>query len=1326
MLARAILLMALVGGCGRQTATAAPQTRDLDLSAARIEGGQLSRGRVVPSRIFHLSATGDLWAQAEEPSATLGPVIVQDVPQASGGRYAVIPDGTYQGSNGGVVYWVDVDTPGAYFLWARTYWPDVGGNSLYLQLDEGDRTLFGNDEEPGHIGQWFWLRGPEWQLTRGLHRVCVWWREDGTRLDRIVLGPGSLQPEGMGPEAALAARADKLSIAFPSFRPPRVDRWLRAVVQVQGKAQSLRLAAFDQDGRRYDLPPDGDMSAIPVAAPLASGVRLQVGLRPGQDCTIDGVRLEYDGAPTTLHIGNESQRLTFDRTTGSLLQMGRADTAMEALTSESGPPFRLRTWDHETGDLAWTEPRQATLLGVKAQGAFPSAAQFEYRVPVSKGHCVVRCTIDASDTGHLPAWTIEVDSRGEGLDVVEVEYPLVRTCAVGGDASDDSLTWPYWRGAGRLIPNPARNGPGSGTYCSGRGMMHWLDLYDDVGGGRGLYLGAEDDTWLTGALRADGNPDAGAVELALSKMPRIGPGETWSSAAFRCGLHEGDWHAGADIYRAWIDRHIEYRPRQWVVETDGWLGRGRGTKFLQDIPAHYRLARNLGLNYVEFWGQMMVGLTAGAGGCNRLYFPDPRYGTEKEFAQAIRYVRQAGGHIGFYTNGQAWNPRYPKLRREYEGLLPEDVFIPDWEREYHRYGLVRPDGGYVPQYAKPSADDPYPGAFFLMCPSTEGWPRYLRHYIVGKYVKQYGVDAMYIDQVGAATAQWCFAPDHGHKEVGAWTTGHMENFRRIREEGQGHEPQFALATEGFGDCYGRDVDMFLISPTSANPMPDSYPGLLRYTLPDRVCLDGYANGNPAQKADREILNEVFLFGNRFDMFPRSPETMAYFRKVLALRQQVGPLLYRSRFMDDVGLDKSSPRVRALWWRLDSEQADGGIITMLNPDGVTGSTVSVPLGDDREPRAYVADLDRALGEAPCRVEGGRTHIDVPACPVSTALIVSQVRMDPPAIIQATAPVGAVGAPSEVNVRYRPIGPLSPGAIRVALETPPGWGVAEARAPAGEPADISLIVTPPTDSEKRAYDLVAVIYMPSGRTVRRPIKLLLHDAVDLRVELAGGQVTVSVTSNAVTRLEGTCTIAGPAWLKLDQAARSFVVEPRGHAEVVYATAGSLKIDRPGRITATVEAAGATALATQQIAPPSLALANWVTQNYEGEVRTRVEDPGQPGETLAVRTDAMDCRGGWQWRTGAVLPGTRWTFSGEVRAEDIKTATDGGARARIICFHRSIPNRGTRPTIFTKPVTGTTEWQTFEVSFDVPPETGRVQIELFNWHASGTSYWRNMDLQ
>jgi len=355
--------------------------------------------------------------------------------------------------------------------------------------------------------------------------------------------------------------------------------------------------------------------------------------------------VSYEGEPTTVALANAHVAIAFDVTRGTLERMvNRACGDREVARGDGLPPLALRVYDPEAKKVLDVPPHAVRFAGCRVRrdgGA--SQLELRYVAAVQGGELRATCSVALPADSCLSQWRIAVENAAKGLELVEVEFPILPGVRVGTRPDDDWLIWPRW-GGGRRIPHPARLAPGRGHYLGGTGIMNWLDVYDERGGGQGLYLASYDRTLLMGALRAQAVPEHECVTLAMSKMPRVPPGGSFRSEPFVVAPHPGDWHWAADQYRSWFQSWAKpYRPPEWMVDSDGWLGRGRGTNFRKDIPAAYRFARRLGLNHVEFWGQMTVGRAIHAGGCNRLYFPDPRYGSEADFAKAIRSVRSAGG-----------------------------------------------------------------------------------------------------------------------------------------------------------------------------------------------------------------------------------------------------------------------------------------------------------------------------------------------------------------------------------------------------------------------------------------------------------------------------------------------------------------------------------------------------------------------------------------------------------------------------------------------------------------------------------------------------------
>lgn len=633
------------------------------------------------------------------------------------------------------------------------------------------------------------------------------------------------------------------------------------------------------------------------------------------------------------------------------------------------------------------------------------AIEMDYRVAVAPGGEVkVSCRATLADDGSDIRWTIKIDNEARDTEIVEILFPILGGLRIGRQTADDVLMWPAW-GGGRLIDQPQKNGRRHGMYVGGGAIMPWVDIFSrsaDAEPCCGLYVASYDTNLLMTALYSAPAEDGNSLTLQMKKFARVRPGQSWTSPEFVALVHAGDWHAGADAYRAWFNA-ISARPDPpaWLTRCDGRLewtlpldGTGR---FKQDVPEKVELARRFGLNFARFGGQMVASVSTGKQRCNRLPFPDPVMGTEEEFATVLKKVRDQGFRAAFYMNGIAWDPRWPRIPPGYEGKISASLNVPDWEGGFKRNALQRYDGSFYGQYTKasghwpaPAPDSPYDCLFYFMCPASKGWQDHLHHWVVEKYLTQYNAGAMFLDQIGAESARYCCNPDHGHDHHGgAWAPGVIEMAKRIKQDARRIDPDFALETEGFGDVYAPYFDSFFIAPSSTGIWPDSHPEVVRYTFPEIIFFDGFWHiQNPAYTRTPEAtLNEVFLMGNRFLVYAQPNVLTQHTIDVVNLRRRIKHVQYAARFMDDVGLAVSDPALRVKRFVLDEPDRKVTLLTVHNPKGVAGATIDVgtgalgPVGE-----AAAAVQNGSIRALETEVAGNRVRLSAPQAALSAVLLV----------------------------------------------------------------------------------------------------------------------------------------------------------------------------------------------------------------------------------------------------------------------------------------------------------------------------------------------------
>ena len=111
------------------------------------------------------------------------------------GPYLEIPEGAGNPPKveaGKAVFTVDVPEGGTFTLWCRVWWEGECSNSFTVQLDDQAPFLFG---ENATYRTWHWVKYPVARITpplrleKGPHVLRVSNREDGVRLDQILLSP---------------------------------------------------------------------------------------------------------------------------------------------------------------------------------------------------------------------------------------------------------------------------------------------------------------------------------------------------------------------------------------------------------------------------------------------------------------------------------------------------------------------------------------------------------------------------------------------------------------------------------------------------------------------------------------------------------------------------------------------------------------------------------------------------------------------------------------------------------------------------------------------------------------------------------------------------------------------------------------------------------------------------------------------------------------------------------------------------------------------------------------------------------------------------------
>lgn len=111
--------------------------------------------------------------------------------EVSQGKYVEIPEGAGyppKVTAGEATWTFEIPAAGRYYLWCRARWDNECGNSISMSIDDAKPFTFGQDAT---YESWHWVRAPrrlaQLELTQGTHTLQAKNREDGVRIDQILL-----------------------------------------------------------------------------------------------------------------------------------------------------------------------------------------------------------------------------------------------------------------------------------------------------------------------------------------------------------------------------------------------------------------------------------------------------------------------------------------------------------------------------------------------------------------------------------------------------------------------------------------------------------------------------------------------------------------------------------------------------------------------------------------------------------------------------------------------------------------------------------------------------------------------------------------------------------------------------------------------------------------------------------------------------------------------------------------------------------------------------------------------------------------------------------
>ena len=367
------------------------------------------------------------------------------------------------------------------------------------------------------------------------------------------------------------------------------------------------------------------------------------------------------------------------------------------------------------------------------------------------------------------------------------------------------------------------------------------------------------------------------------------PGETVELSPIVLQPYDGDWTAGADIYKGWRATWFA-RPRmpEWVKDVHSWLqlqinGSEDDLRYrYSDLPAIAKECNDYGIGAIQLVGWNKGGQDRG----NPLHDTDPRLGTAEELRSAIQQCHEIGVRIILFTKF-TWADRSQ-----------------DWYRE----------GGFKHAITDPYGD-PYPGAAYQyqtwaqlldintrrlvpMCHASPDW-RAAAADEFKKVVALAPAGMLYDECQHHGIARYCFDKTHNHRcpaYVYAYDNRLIEEFKKLSEP---TNPDFMYGGEALYDLENLQYHLSYAR-MDVRSTPHHFQRYIDPMAQMMMAVKAFDDRNQLNKClqHRYIISyEPFNFkGLPHD----APLTLAYGAKVDAFRRRFRDYLWDSEYREKRG------------------------------------------------------------------------------------------------------------------------------------------------------------------------------------------------------------------------------------------------------------------------------------------------------------------------------------------------------------------------------------------------------------------------------------------
>jgi hypothetical protein len=428
------------------------------------------------------------------------------------------------------------------------------------------------------------------------------------------------------------------------------------------------------------------------------------------------------------------------------------------------------------------------------------------------------------------------------------------------------------------------------------------------------------------------------LEFFPNHLPFVQPGESQRLLPIVLKPFTGDWHAGADCYKAWRRTWMRqpYLPL-WIRDVHSWQMLQMNT-WADSLRIRYRDLPNYAAECARHGvtGIQLIGWTLyGQDGRLPLHDTDPRLGTREELRAAIAKAQEMGIHIVLYEKYTCTDKATDWYRKELHAYASKDIFGYEHGHEGWRYD--------TPALLAGVNTRPYA----WMCMNSPKW----REIAIDQVRKSLDLNpaGIFLDETAGhgSNAFYCFDPTHGHHVPAYNFAGDAVFEEMLRALIDGRDRELVLGGEG---CYDLQNRHYTLSYTRAGV--GHAPGI-RYIdpwLPMMNWVYGYD--------DRESVNLCLLYRYIVSYEPRDfrghleefPVTLEYGKRMDALRRRYRAFLWDAEFQDTIGAQVSGDQGKLVYSVYRQTQSGRKTVVVVNHERVP---VVAEVRTETERRSFMA-------------------------------------------------------------------------------------------------------------------------------------------------------------------------------------------------------------------------------------------------------------------------------------------------------------------------------------------------------------------------------------